>query len=80
MHDWRTIYRTSLEKYFESYKRSHLDAQSASKTQSPMVAISELEMECQQETSQPLLSGQYDELKEYLESGKSILTLSSGLH
>lgn len=80
VHDWRTIYRTSLEKYFESYKRSHLDAQSASKTQSPMVAISELEMECQQETSQPLLSGQYDELKEYLESGKSILTLSSGLH
>ncbi|CAP94930.1 hypothetical protein N7489_004599 [Penicillium chrysogenum] len=44
-------------------------AQSASKTQSPMVAISELEMECQQETSQHLLSGQYDELKEYLESG-----------
>ncbi|KAI2736018.1 hypothetical protein DTO013E5_9173 [Penicillium roqueforti] len=33
-----------------------------------MVAISELEMECQQETSPPLLSGEYDELKEYLES------------
>lgn len=63
-------------KYFESYKRSHSDAQSASKTQSSMVAISELEMECQQETSPPLLSGEYDELKEYLESGKFILTLS----
>ncbi|KAJ5337448.1 uncharacterized protein N7506_005470 [Penicillium brevicompactum] len=69
VNDWCTIYRASLENYFESYKQSNLDAQSASNPQSSMVAISELEMECQQETSQPLSSGQYDELKEYLESG-----------
>ncbi|CAP79491.1 Pc19g00750 [Penicillium rubens Wisconsin 54-1255] len=65
----------SIHLIFSIYNKlfAHLEksknAQSASKTQSPMVAISELEMECQQETSQPLLSGQYDELKEYLETG-----------
>lgn len=34
------------------------------------MTISELEMECVAEESQPLVSGEYDELKEYLDSGK----------
>ena len=68
--NWRAIYRVSLEDYFQSYKRRHLDAQSTSKARSSAVAISELEMECGVEDSQPLASGEYDELKEYLDSGK----------
>jgi hypothetical protein len=72
--NWRAIYRASLEDYFQSYRRRHADTQSISKTQSPTVAISELEMECGVEGSLPLASTKFDELKEYLDSGRLIIT------
>jgi hypothetical protein len=68
--DWRAIYRASLEDYFQSYKRRHSDAQSISRAQLSTMTISELEMECVAEESQPLVSSEYDKLKEYLDSGK----------
>lgn len=72
--NWRAIYRESLEDYFQSYKRHHADTQSISKAQSPTVAISELEMECGAEQSQPFASTEFDELKEYLDSGQLIIS------
>lgn len=71
--NWRAIYRASLEDYFQSYKRRHADTQSISKAQSPTVPISEVEMECGAEESQPLASTEFDEPKEYLDSGKLII-------
>jgi hypothetical protein len=72
--NWRAIYRSSLEDYFQTYRRRHADTQSISKAQSPAVAISELEMECGVEGSQPLASTEFDELKEYLDSGKLLIS------
>lgn len=74
--DWRAIYRASLEDYFQTYKQRHSDAQSTSKVQASAVIVSELEAECGVEESQPLQSGEHDELKEYLDSGKLIITFS----
>lgn len=68
--DWRAIYRKSLEDYFDIYKQRLSDSQSISKAQLSAITISELEMECVLEESQDLTSGEYDELKQYLESGK----------
>jgi hypothetical protein len=68
--DWRAIYRKSLEDCFEVYKRRLYDSQSTSKAQSPAIAISELEMICELEESHYSASGEYDELRQYLESGE----------
>jgi hypothetical protein len=59
-----------LRIYFDVYKRCLSNSQSTSKARSSTVDISELEIECGLEGSQALASGEYDELKQYLESGK----------
>jgi hypothetical protein len=70
--DYCTKYRKSLEDYFRPYKQHHSETQSSSSVRlSAVTGISELEMECGAEDSYPLSSGEYDEIKEYLNSGKS---------
>lgn len=76
VNNWRAIYRASLEEYFQSYKRLHSDTQLSSRARSSAVAISELEIECGVEESQPLASSEHDELKEYLDSGELYLFIT----
>lgn len=66
---WLTRYRKSLEDYLEPYKKDVSDIQSRSKADEFAIALSELEVSCMPEDSQPSLSGQRDELTQYLESG-----------
>ena len=67
--DWLTRYRKSLEDYLESYKKVLFDIQSLSKADESAIALSELEVSCMPEDSQSSLSGQRDELTQYVESG-----------
>ncbi|KAF4213877.1 hypothetical protein CNMCM6805_003710 [Aspergillus fumigatiaffinis] len=67
--DWLTRYRKSLEDYLEPYKKDLSDIQSRSKADKCAITLSELEVSCMPEDSQPSLSDQRDELAQYLESG-----------
>jgi hypothetical protein len=69
--DYCIKYRKSLEDYFQAYKQHYSETQSSSRVQlSADTGISELEMECGAEDSYPSFTGEYDEIKEYLNSGK----------
>ncbi|KAF4170785.1 hypothetical protein CNMCM8694_004229 [Aspergillus lentulus] len=67
--DWLTRYRKSLEDHLEPYKKDLSDIQSRSKADKCAITLSELEVSCMPEDSQPSLSDQRDELAQYLESG-----------
>lgn len=66
---WRGIYRQSIEDYFEPYKQNLAETQESAHVQSSIMVNSEIDILLNGPSHQ--LSGQRDELKQYLESGKS---------
>lgn len=64
---WRGIYRQSIEDYFEPYKQNLAETQESAHVQSSIMVNSEIDILLNGPSHQ--LSGQRDELKQYLESG-----------
>jgi hypothetical protein len=67
--NWRGIYRQSIEDYFEPYKQNLAETKESAQVQSSIMVSSEIDILLNGPSHQP--SGQHDELKQYLESGKS---------
>jgi hypothetical protein len=68
--DWRGQYRQSLEDGLKPYRKRILDTYPLSKAASPVRAQDELDLVCDAEDFEQTLTGEQDELKQYLESGK----------